>query len=162
MSSTPVGDVGARSPEPNDPDRVACQPGGDGAETWYPTVSAAGRNSLTVLEFLIESGAPFDCDGMWTSLEVALYRASSEAPAVLIDHGAQIRPLAAAAGLGRLEALDSLLSGNPLHPEAGPIRSPFLVTAQAAVSTGYSVSRQVFWTVSTSAVRTPVWLGRSV
>lgn len=105
-----------------------------GAETWYPTVSAAGCNSVAVLEFLIQSGAPFDREDVWTPLEEALYWANNEAVSMLIDHGAQISSLAAAAGLGHIEALDSLLQGDPLHPDAGPIRSPFPDTVPAELA----------------------------
>lgn len=99
-----------------------------GAETWYPVVSAAGCSSVTVLAFLIESGAAFDGEDVWTPLEEALYWANDDTAKLLIDRGARIRSLAAAAGLGNAEALDHFLAGDPLHPEAGPIRSPFAET----------------------------------
>lgn len=96
-----------------------------GAETWFPTVAAAGCNSSAVLEFLIERGAAFDGDGVWTPLDEALYWASRDTIGLLVEHNAPVRSLAAAAGLGRSEELDGFLNGDPLRSDAGPIRSPF-------------------------------------
>jgi ankyrin repeat protein len=95
-----------------------------GAETWFPVVSAAGCNSAAVLTFLIERGAAYDRDDTWTPLEEALYWNSRDTVQLLVEHGAPIRSLAAAAGLGDLEALDRFLS-EPLGGDAGPVRSPF-------------------------------------
>lgn len=102
-----------------------------GAETWSPVVAAAGCNSANVLSFLIGSDAAYDRPGAWTPLEEALYWASGDTIALLVEHRAPVRSLAAAAGLGDLEALHRLLTGDPLHPDAGPIRSPFPDTVPA-------------------------------
>lgn len=96
-----------------------------GAETWSPVVAAAGCNSVSVLRFLIDSGAPFDRDGVWNPLEEALYWASRETVDLLVERGAPIRSLAAAAGLGDCSAAEAFLDGDPLRADAGPIRSPF-------------------------------------
>lgn len=99
-----------------------------GAETWSPVVSAAGCNSVEVLAFLIDSGAAFDRDDVWTPLEEALYWNSRGTIQVLVDHGAPIRSLGAAAGLGDLETIEAFLDGDPIRFDAGPIRSPFPAT----------------------------------
>ncbi len=96
-----------------------------GAETWFPVVSAAGCNSAAVLAFLIDRGVAYDGEDVWTPLEEALYWASVDTIEVLVDRSAPIRSLAAAAGLGRLDALDGFLDGDPLRGDAGPVRSPF-------------------------------------
>lgn len=96
-----------------------------GADTWPPVVAAAGCNSAAVLEFLIRSGAAYDRDDVWTPLEEALYWNSLDTIALLVQHDAPMRSLAAAAGLGRLDAIDHFLDGDPIQPDAGPVRSPF-------------------------------------
>jgi len=96
-----------------------------GAETWFPVVAAAGCNSAAVLRFLIDWGAAYDRDDVWTPLEEALYWNSRDTIEVLVEHQAPIRSLAAAAGLGDLEAIDGFLDSEPPHGDAGPVRSPF-------------------------------------
>ena len=96
-----------------------------GAETWSPVVSAAGCDSAEVLKFLIDSGAAYDKDDVWTPLEEALYWNSRDTIRVLVEHHAPIRSLGAAAGLGNLESIDRFLDGGPLRPDAGPVGSPF-------------------------------------
>jgi len=96
-----------------------------GAATWFPAVAAAGCNSAAVLEFLIGTGADVDGVGVWTPLEEALYWVSPDTTALLVQHGAPIRSLAAAAGLGDMPETRRLLDGGSLHSDAGPIRSPF-------------------------------------
>ncbi len=96
-----------------------------GSETWFPVVAAAGCNSADVLTFLIDSGAAFDRDDVWNPLEEALYWNSRDTIQVLVNQQAPVRSLAAAAGLGDLESVERFLDGDPLHPDAGPVRSPF-------------------------------------
>lgn len=96
-----------------------------GAETWSPVVAAAGCNSAGVLEYLIDAGAAYDRHDVWTPLEEALYWNSSDTIEVLVERRAPIRSLAAAAGLGQLDAVEQFLDGDPLRSDAGPIRSPF-------------------------------------
>jgi hypothetical protein len=88
-------------------------------------VAAAGCNSAAVLRFLIDSGAAYDRDDTWTPLEEALYWNSRNTVEILIEHRSPVRSLGAAAGLGDLEAIDRFLDGDPLHADAGPVRSPF-------------------------------------
>lgn len=102
-----------------------------GAETWAPVVSAAGCNSAAVLEFLIDAGSAFDAADVWTPLEEALYWASGATTALLVERGAAIRSLAAAAGLGDLDAIEGFFDGDRPLPAAGPIRSPFPDTVPA-------------------------------
>ncbi len=105
-----------------------------GAETWHPVVAAAGCNSVSVLRFLIDSGAPFDREGAWNPLEEALYWASREAVDLLVARGARPRSLAAAAGLGDRSAVEAFLAGDPLRSDAGPLRSPFPDTVPAGLA----------------------------
>jgi ankyrin repeat protein len=84
---------------------------------------------VAVLRFLIDWGVAYDGQDVWTPLEEALYWASRDAIELLVERGAPIRSLAAAAGLGDLEALDQFLDGDPVRADAGPIRSPFPDTA---------------------------------
>lgn len=113
---------GANVPDPVGAARVLIN---HGAATWGPMVAAAGCNSVAVLDYLIDSGADFDGVDVWTPLEEALYWVSPDTTALLVQRGAPIRSLAAAAGLGDVEEVRRLLDGGSLLPEAGPIRSPF-------------------------------------
>jgi hypothetical protein len=98
-----------------------------GAQTWFPVVSAAGCNARAVLEFLLDSGAGFDREGAWTPLDEALYWSNRDIARQLVDAGAQVRSLRAAAGLGETETVETFFVNGSLRAGAGagPVRSPF-------------------------------------
>lgn len=102
-----------------------------GDPTWEPVVSAAGCNSLDVLAYFIDAGLPFDGEDVWTPLEEAVYWCNGDAAALLVEHGAHVRSLAAAAGLGDQAAIEGFFDDNVVRAEAGPIRSPFPDTVPA-------------------------------
>lgn len=106
-----------------------------GAKTWSPVVAAAGCNSASVLQVLIDMGADYDGPDVWTPLEEALYWANDDTVHLLLEHGAPIRSLAAAAGLGDVETLNELLGDDAGQPPVGPIRSPFPDTVPEELAT---------------------------
>jgi ankyrin repeat protein len=79
-----------------------------------------------VAELLLERGAAVDGDGGWSPLEEALYWNSRDALALLLAHGASVRNLRVAAGLGRTEAVAAFFTRDgSLTPDAGKMEWPF-------------------------------------
>lgn len=118
-------------PSPVDAARVLVDAG---AATTPPLVAAAGCNSLTVLEFLLDAGSDIDGDGMWTPLDEALYWAQDDVVALLVARGALVRALSTAAGLGSLSRIDAFFVDDELVDGAGPIASPFPDTVPDSLS----------------------------
>ena len=99
---------------------------GAGAATHSPLVSAAGCNSRSVLEFLLDHGVGVDGeDPLWTPLDEALYWDNTDIADLLLAQGARIRALSTAAGLGDAAAIDWFMPNGVLAGDAGPIGSPF-------------------------------------
>jgi uncharacterized protein len=101
-----------------------------GADATPPLVAAAGCDSRSVLEFMLDAGVDIDGDQRWTPLDEALYWSNMEIAAFLLRRGARIRALSTAAGLGDLAAVDCFFEPGGLGPDAGPIGSPFPDTIQ--------------------------------
>ncbi len=96
-----------------------------GAPTSYPLISAAGCNARSVLEYLLGAGVPVDGEEPWTPLDEALYWSNREIISLLVDRGAKVRSLRAAAGLGNVDAVRQFFDSGALSGNAGPILSPF-------------------------------------
>ena len=103
-----------------------------GAELAEPLVAAASVDAREVLLFLLDQGVSVDGEAEWTPLDEALYWRHLQLAAVLRDRGAKVSSLRAAAGLGRLDAMDGFFGGSGLRAEAGPILSPFADSVPAA------------------------------
>jgi ankyrin repeat protein len=97
-----------------------------GADVHEPFVAAASIDNRPVAELLLERGAAIDGTGGWTPIEEALYWNSQNMIALLLERGARIQNLRTAAGLGRVDLIESYFNadGN-LKPEAGQIDSPW-------------------------------------
>lgn len=97
-----------------------------GAEINRPLVAAASIDNVEVAALLIDLGAAINGTGRWSPLEEALYWANQGAIDLLLERGASIHNLRLAAGLGRLDLIESFFnSDGSLKPEAGKIEWPF-------------------------------------
>ena len=97
-----------------------------GADVNEPLVAAASGNNRAVAEVLLDRGAVIDGVGSWSPLEEALYWNSQDVLTLLLERGARIRNLRTAAGLGRIEIIESYFdSEDQLKPEAGKINWPW-------------------------------------
>ncbi len=102
-----------------------------GAATGQPLVAAAGCDSRAVLELLLDLGVGVDGEDPWTPLDEALYWSNHDIAAFLIERGAEVRSLRAAAGLGDMARLNHFFVDGPVGSDAGPIHSPFPETVSA-------------------------------
>ena len=97
-----------------------------GAEINEPLVAASSIDNRAVAELLLDRGAAIDGTGGWSPLEEALYWNSQQAIALLLERGAQVRNLRTAAGLGRVDLIESYFKADgSLKREAGKIDWPF-------------------------------------
>ena len=97
-----------------------------GADVDGPLVACASIGNAEVAEALLEAGAGIDGDGAWSPLEEALYWGNEEFVKMLLERGASVRNLRAAAGLGRMDLLPSFFNNDgSLKAEAGKISWPF-------------------------------------
>ncbi len=103
-----------------------------GADPYAPLVAAAGCDSRSVLDLLLDSGVDVNGQDLWTPLDEALYWCNHDIAGALRERGAAVRALSTAAGLGVVEELERFVSADgTLTPEAGPIGSPFPDTVPA-------------------------------
>jgi ankyrin repeat protein len=97
-----------------------------GAEVNEPLVAAAGSDNAAGIAYLLDRGAAIDGTGGWSPLEEALYWNGDRARDVLLERGAKIRNLRTAAGLGRLDVMQSFFdSDGTLRSEAGSVNWPW-------------------------------------
>jgi hypothetical protein len=97
-----------------------------GAEINGPMVAAASINNLPIAALLLDRGAAINGVGSWSPLEEALYWNNHEAIELLLARGATVHNLRLAAGLGRLDLIESFFnSDGSLKLEAGKIDWPF-------------------------------------
>jgi ankyrin repeat protein len=96
------------------------------AHGWTPLHQAAYSNLPLMARMLLDAGAPTDVSARGhggTPLVVALFWGNRMTAELLAEHGVTPRNLRAAAGLGRLDLLDELISTDGrLAPEAGAQR----------------------------------------
>lgn len=105
-----------------------------GADPHAPLVAAAGCDSRSIVELLLDDGVDVNGQDLWTPLDEALYWCNQDMAALLIERGATIRALSTAAGLGSIEELERFFAGDELTPDAGPIGSPFPETVPEALA----------------------------
>ncbi|MEZ5342630.1 MAG: ankyrin repeat domain-containing protein [Acidimicrobiales bacterium] len=115
-----------------------------GADTDGPLISAAGCDSHTVVQFLLEQGADIDTGDTWSPLDEALYWSNMEMATTLIRHGARVRALSTAAGLGRVDLVQQFFASDGLRPNAGPIGSPFPETIGGSASDPLAIVDHAF------------------
>jgi hypothetical protein len=97
-----------------------------GAELDEPFVACGSGNNAEVAEFLLDCGASINGTGGWSPLEEALYWNSRDVIDLLLRRGAAIANLRIAAGVGRLDLIESFFnSDGSLKPEAGKINWPW-------------------------------------
>jgi len=97
-----------------------------GAEINGPLVACASVDNVEVAAALLDAGASIDGVGAWSPLEEALYWGSDGARYLLLERGASIHNLRIAAGLGRVDSIESFFnSDGSLKTGAGEIHWPF-------------------------------------
>jgi len=97
-----------------------------GAEIDGPLIAAASIGNTAAAEALLSAGAAIDGDGEWSPLEEALYWGNQETVAMLVRRAATVHNLRIAAGLGRIDVVESFFAPDgSLKPEAGIMSSPF-------------------------------------
>jgi ankyrin repeat protein len=97
-----------------------------GAEINGPLGAAACIDNVEITALLLDYGGAIDGDGGWSPLEEALYWKNQGVIDLLLERGASVHNLRMAAGLGRLDLIETFfLSDGSLKPEAGKIDWPF-------------------------------------
>ena len=97
-----------------------------GAEIHGPLVACASGDNVEIAGALLDAGAAINGTGDWSPLEEALYWGSDGVRDLLLDRGASIHNLRMAAGLGRVDLIDSFFNDDgSLKREAGEIHWPF-------------------------------------
>lgn len=88
--------------------------------------AAASIDNVEIVELLLDRGADINGLGSWSPLEETLYWRNYEVRDLLLARGASVHNLRIAAGLGRLDLIESFFrSDGSLKPEAGKIDWPF-------------------------------------
>jgi len=115
-----------------------------GAELNEPLVAAGSIDNRAVAELLLDRGAEIDGTGGWSPLEEALYWNSQNAIGLLLERGAKIRNLRTAAGLGRVDLIESYFNADgSLKAEAGKIEWPFGTLENIAGSNHDTAGKQM-------------------
>ena len=97
-----------------------------GAEINGPLCACASCDNVEVAALLLDAGASIDGTGAWSPLEEALYWGSNRVRDLLLERGASVHNLRIAAGLGRVDLIESFFNPDgSLKPEAGDIHWPF-------------------------------------
>jgi ankyrin repeat protein len=97
-----------------------------GADLNEPLVACGSIGNAEVAKTLLDAGAAIDGTQDWSPLEEALYWRNNNVIALFLERGASIKNLRTAAGLGRLDAIQSFFNEDgTLKPEAGTINWPF-------------------------------------
>jgi ankyrin repeat protein len=114
-----------------------------GAELNEPLVAAASIDNRPAAELLLDHGAAIDGTRGWSPLEEALYWNSRNVLALLLEHGAKVQNLRTAAGLGRIDLIESYFNADgSLKAEAGKIDWPFGSLDQIACSNHDTTGKQ--------------------
>ena len=115
-----------------------------GAELNEPLVAAGSIDNRAVAEMLLDHGAAIDGTGGWSPLEEALYWNNQNVLALLLERGAKVQNLRTAAGLGRIDLIESYFNADgTLKAEAGKIDWPFGSLDKIACSNHDAAGKQV-------------------
>lgn len=97
-----------------------------GAEIDGPLGAAASIGNVEIAALLLDCGAALNGAGSWSPLEEALYWNNQGVIDLLLARGASMHNLRIAAGLGRMDLIESVFQDDgTLKPEAGKIDWPF-------------------------------------
>jgi ankyrin repeat protein len=97
-----------------------------GAEIDGPLGAAASIGNVEIGALLLDCGAALNGAGSWSPLEEALYWNNQGVIDLLLARGASVHNLRIAAGLGRMDLIESVFQDDgTLKPEAGKIDWPF-------------------------------------
>jgi ankyrin repeat protein len=97
-----------------------------GADIQGPLGAAACIDNVEISALLLDRGAAINGTGSWSPLEEALYWRNLGVIDLLLQRGASVHNLRMAAGLGRMDLIESFFrSDGSLKPEAGKIDWPF-------------------------------------
>src|SRR5262249_34476819 len=97
-----------------------------GAELNAPLVACGSVDNVAAAGLLLDSGAAIDGTSGWSRLEEALYWHSRGMIELLVRRGASVQNLRMAAGLGRVDLIESFFgSDGSLKPQAGTINWPW-------------------------------------
>ncbi len=97
-----------------------------GADINGPLGAAASIDNVEIAELLLDLGAAINGIGSWSPLEETLYWRNYKVRDLLLARGASMHNLRIAAGLGRVDLIESFFRGDgSLKPEAGKIDWPF-------------------------------------
>jgi ankyrin repeat protein len=97
-----------------------------GAEIDGPLGAAASIGNVEIAALLLDCGAALNGAGSWSPLEEALYWNNQGVIDLLLARGASMHNLRIAAGLGRIDLIESVFQDDgTLKPEAGKIDWPF-------------------------------------
>jgi len=97
-----------------------------GADIDGPLIAAGSIGNTKAAEALLDAGAAINGDGIWSPLEEALYWGNQDTVEMLVSRGASVHNLRIAAGLGRVDVIETFFTGDgSLKPEAGIMSSPF-------------------------------------
>jgi uncharacterized protein len=99
---------------------------GHGAELTDPLTAACGCDNTRAVMILLDLGAKIDGQGGWSPLDEALYFGHEAVVTLLLQQGAAVNGLRAAAGVGDLEkVIHCFDETGTLTAEAGEIAWPF-------------------------------------
>jgi len=108
-----------------------------GADINGPLGAAACIDNVEIAELLLDRGAAINGLGSWSPLEETLYWRNYKVRDLLLARGASVHNLRSAAGLGRLDLIESFFrSDGSLKPEAGKIDWPFGELAKSNLNCG--------------------------
>jgi ankyrin repeat protein len=97
-----------------------------GADLNGPLGACGSCNNVEAARLLLDSGASVNGTGGWSPLEEALYWNSRDVIDLLLQRGASIHNLRIAAGLGRIDLIESFFANDgSIKPEAGSINWPW-------------------------------------
>jgi hypothetical protein len=114
---------GCNSPRQIDMARILVDARADVNE---PLVAAAGINNDAAVGYLLDRGAAIDGTGGWSPLEESLYWNGHRTRDLLLQRGAKIRNLRIAAGLGRVDVMQTFFNADgSLRSEAGRVNWPW-------------------------------------
>jgi hypothetical protein len=97
-----------------------------GAELTDPLIAASGIDNVRSIAKLLDLGARIEGNGRWSPLEEALYFGNNASVSLLLERGATVSNLRAAAGLGDMDWIARCFDATgALTAAAGEVAWPF-------------------------------------